>query len=82
MSKLLIFWNLSKLTTLQGVRIIFVLKPRNKSFSNQSTYNIDEKERKKLFSKTLNIESNKSDIKEVSECDDELVNEKFHYDAV
>ena len=78
----MIFWNLSKLTTFQGVRIIFVLEPGNKSFSNQSTYDINEKEGKKLLPETLNIKSNKSNVKEVSECYDELVNKEFHYDTV
>jgi len=78
----LIFWNLSKLTTFQRVGIIFVLEPGNKSLSNQSTYDINEKERKKLLPQTLNIKSNKSNVKEVSKCNDELVNKEFHYDTV
>lgn len=82
MSELLIFWNLGKLTAFQWVGVIFVFEPGNKSFSNQSTNNINEKERQQLLPKALNIKSHKSNVKKISECDDELVNEKLHYDTV
>lgn len=67
---------------LHSVSLLHSDQFRNDELSNQSTYNINKEQTQKLLSQTLNVHPHKSDVEEISEGDDEFIDEKFYDDAV
>lgn len=61
---------------------ISFLQPRHQWLSHQSPDNVNEEEREELLPEPNNIESDKGDVEQISECDQKFVNKVFNDDAV